>query len=339
MIRVLVVDDSAFMRKVIRDILEEDPEIEVVGTARNGIQAIKLVRELKPDVVTMDVEMPKMNGIEALEIIMKENPVPVIMVSAYTREGAGITIEALEKGAFDFVPKPGGPISLNMHRVKDILLEKVKAGALANIEPLFRKIKSKKIRKGEAKETRDKIVVIGTSTGGPRALSLVLPSIPEDFEAPILVVQHMPKGFTESFAKRLDEVCRLKVKEAEDGELIEPGKIIIAKGGKHMEVEEGRIKLKDTPPLHGVKPAVDPLFISAARHYGEKTVGVVLTGMGKDGKLGVEEIKRHGGKVIVQDRETSVVFGMPKAAISTGKVDEVLPLGRIAEGIVRMVRE
>ena len=336
-IKVLVVDDSAFMRKMLREILSSDPDIEVIGVARNGKEAIEKVNLLSPDVITMDVEMPVMTGIQAVEKIMKQKPTPIIMVSAYTVENASITFEALDRGALDFVTKPGGPISIRLQDVKEKIIEKVKAVSHVNVKALRPPLKRRE-RLEALPGDMEKLVVIASSTGGPKALSYIIPRLPGDLRAGILVVQHMPEGFTRPFAERLDKLSKLTVKEAEEGEKIASSVVYIAPSGYHMKIgEEWIIHLTKDAPMHGVRPAADITMLSAASVSGKSTIGVVLTGMGKDGSMGVREIKARGGMVIAQDKKTSVIFGMPKAAINTGCVDEVLPLEDIPEGIVNMV--
>jgi len=336
-IKVLVVDDSAFMRKLLREILSSDPDIEVIGVARNGKEAVEKVNLLSPDVITMDVEMPVMTGIQAVEAIMKQKPTPIIMVSAYTVENASITFEALDRGALDFITKPGGPISIRLKDVKEKIIEKVKAVSHVNVKALRPPLKRRETLEALPGDM-DKLVVIASSTGGPKALSYIIPRLPGDIRAGILVVQHMPEGFTKPFAERLDKLSKLTVKEAEEGERISSSVVYIAPSGYHMKIgEEWIINLTKDAPMHGVRPAADITMLSAASVSGKRTIGVVLTGMGKDGSMGVREIKARGGVVIAQDKKTSVIFGMPKAAIDTGCVDEILPLEDIPEGIVNMV--
>ena len=336
-IKVLVVDDSAFMRKLLREILSSDPDIEVIDVARNGKEAVEKVNLLDPDVVTMDVEMPVMTGIQAVEAIMKQKPTPIIMVSAYTVENASITFEALDRGALDFITKPGGPISIRLKDVKEKIIEKVKAVSHVNVKALRPPLKRRETLEALPGDM-DKLVVIASSTGGPKALSYIIPRLPGDIRAGILVVQHMPEGFTKPFAERLDKLSKLTVKEAEEGERISSSVAYIAPSGYHMKIgEEWIINLTKDAPMHGVRPAADITMLSAASVSGKRTIGVVLTGMGKDGSMGVREIKARGGVVIAQDKKTSVIFGMPKAAIDTGCVDEILPLEDIPEGIVNMV--
>lgn len=346
-IRVLVVDDSAFMRKILRDILESDPEIEVCCEARDGVEAIEKVRQHKPDVITLDIEMPRMNGLDALKFIMNKYPTAVIMVSALTQEGAEATIKALEYGAIDFIPKPSSSISINMRDLKDEIIAKVKEAARVPVRflqfrrrRLLREQMTKVRKKGEAAR---RAVAIAASTGGPQSLLKVFEKFPSEMNAGILLVQHMPPGFTKSFAMRLDRISKINVKEAEDGEVVYNNWAYVAPGDYHMEVtmRNGKptIKLYKGPKIHGVRPAADPMMKSVANLFGRKTVGVVMTGMGRDGAEGLAEIKRKGGITIAQDKETSIIFGMPKAAIELGVVDYVVPLDKIADTIVMALRK
>ncbi|MCX8153322.1 MAG: chemotaxis response regulator protein-glutamate methylesterase [Candidatus Bathyarchaeota archaeon] len=331
-IKILVVDDSLLMQKVLVDLLQSDPQLTVIGTARDGEEALSKIALLKPDVITLDIEMPKMNGLTAVRKIMETNPLPVVMVSALTQREAQLTLKALEFGAVDYVPKPSGPISLNMDTVKDELITKVKTAASANV-------RREKPKMAEISTTKagcsEKIILIAASTGGPAAVSYVLRNIPEN-SPPILVVQHMKRGMTKLFAKMLDQECKIEVKEAEDGDLIREGLAMIAPGGLHMTVtKNGRIKLVEDPPVNYVRPSADIMMKSAAKVYGSKNIGVVLTGIGADGAEGIAAIKKKGGLTIAQDEKTCVVFGMPSAAIKTGCVDFVLPLDYIPKLLVR----
>ncbi|ALM75346.1 protein-glutamate methylesterase/protein-glutamine glutaminase [Thermococcus barophilus] len=346
-IRVLVVDDSAFMRKVLKDIINSDPELEVCCEARDGVEAIEMVKLHKPDVITLDIEMPRMNGLDALRIIMKKYPTPVIMISALTQEGAEATIKALEYGAIDFIPKPSSSISINMKEMKDEIIAKIKEAA--KVPRRFLELKRiRLLRIQKAKKKRPAVaariaVAIAASTGGPQSLLKVFPKFPDNLKAGILLVQHMPPGFTKSFAKRLDSVSKIDVKEAEEGDVVEEGNAYVAPGDYHMEVvlRNGKpvITLNKKPKIHGVRPAADPMMITAAQVFGRKTVGVVMTGMGRDGAQGIVEIKKRGGITIAQDKNTSIIFGMPKAAIETGMVDYVVPLDKIADTIVEAVKK
>lgn len=364
-IKVLIVDDSAFMRKLISDFLTQHPRIQVIGTARNGEEALKKISLLKPDVVTMDVEMPVLNGLEALKLIMKQSPVPVVMLSSTTKEGAENTIQAIQNGAIDFISKPSGSISLDLHKVKEELIEKVISASKANMSQLvnnpsaiksttvletnYSKIEPSRLLKNisyspHAKNQANgkKIICIGTSTGGPRALQQVITKLPKALEATVLVVQHMPPGFTKSLANRLDTLSEISVKEAEDGEILKTGCVYIAPGGFHLTVKQVgsslAVNLDQTPPRNGHRPSVDVMFesVSLLRNYSK--IAVIMTGMGADGSLGLIQLKKSGTvKAIAESQETSIVFGMPKAAIATSLVDEVNNVEDIAESILKYV--
>jgi two-component system, chemotaxis family, protein-glutamate methylesterase/glutaminase len=357
-IKVLVVDDSAFMRKLITDFLSEAPNIEVVGIARNGQDAIEKIKELKPHVVTLDIEMPVMNGLEALKRIMEEHPVPVVMLSSTTKEGAENTVLSMQYGAIDFIAKPSGPISLDLHKIKEEIITKVLLASRANLRtfgksevkkinpvpfPNYSKIEteefSSNVHRGQEKK---KIVCIGTSTGGPRALQQVLMRLPETIQAPILIVQHMPKGFTKSLATRLDSLCKIHVKEAEDGELLKNGTAYIAPGGFHLKVTKRRnvpaIQIDESPERNGHRPSVDVMFESISTLYDYEKIAVIMTGMGSDGTEGLKHLRQSGYvKAVAESEETAVVFGMPKAAITANLVDDVVPLNKIAEMIMKYV--
>ena len=335
-IKVLVVDDSLFMRTAISSLLNSDPKISVIGTAGDGEEALRKISELNPDVVTLDVEMPRINGLTTLKEIMKKHPLPVVMLSALTKEGAKETFKALEYGAVDYVVKPSGTVSLDLKLVRDELIAKIKAAAFA--KPMRHKVKKPGIV-AKSFDSEGKVIAMGASTGGPQALTEILSRLPEDIP-PTLIVQHMPEGFTKAFAEHLDEKCQFKVKEAENGDRISKGLALVAPGGYHMLVtKNGRILLDKGPLIHNVRPAVDPMMFSVAEAYGSKVVGVLLTGMGRDGAKGMKAIKEKGGTTIAQDEKTCVVFGMPKAAIGEGCVDIVLPLHKIPKEIVRRCRE
>ena len=337
-ISVLIVDDSAFMRKLIKDFLSEDPRITVLDTARNGQEAIEKTIRLKPDVVTMDVEMPVLNGIEAVRGIMNRYPVPIIMLSSTTKAGAENTILAMEAGAIDVIAKPSGAISLDLHKVKKLLIEKVIASSKAKITSLKgsnekqdMKVRVEPIRSNNL----SKLVLIGTSTGGPRALQEVITKLPADLHVPVVVVQHMPAGFTKSLANRLDSLSRVRVKEAEHKEPLENGTVYIAPGGYHLRLNEkmGRpiITLDKERPIGGHRPAVNVLFSSAAKLKNYQKIAVIMTGMGSDGTLGIIELKEAAETIVITEAEEScIVYGMPKAAVLTKKVDEVVHLESIA---------
>ena len=358
MIKVLVVDDSIFMRNIISDMISENPNIEIVGRARNGKEAVELNLELKPDVITMDVEMPIMNGLEALKKIMSDRPAKVIMVSSLTKEGAKETIEALNSGAFDFVSKPSGQISLDIRKVKDDLLSKIYASVDANLKVLKRnieeneselsKIKLKKFIKENDRESssvslRKKVVSIGISTGGPKALQSVIPKLPADIGAPILVVQHMPPKFTKSLADRLDVLSNVRVKEAEDGDKLKNGVVYIAPGDYHMVIkQEGKdsiIKLNQNPPYSGHRPSVNVMFESVAEIYKSDVIGIIMTGMGGDGAESLKKIREYGGRTIGQSKESCVVYGMPRVAAEIGAVEFVEELEQIPVKIVNLLKQ
>ncbi|WP_019375719.1 protein-glutamate methylesterase/protein-glutamine glutaminase [Virgibacillus halodenitrificans] len=339
-IRVLVVDDSAFMRKVITDILESDDRISVIGTARNGEDGIKKINQLQPDVVTLDIQMPVMDGMTALQEIMKKSPLPVIMLSSLTSEGTSKTIEAISNGAVDFITKPSGSISMDMDKVQAELIKKVVTAAEIKLPKVGQFIKQPKITLGSQHQRDLKtIVAIGTSTGGPRALQHVLTKLPGDLPASILIVQHMPAGFTKSLAERLNSLCAIHVKEASDGESLRESTVYIAPGNYHMKVNGTRIQLTQDEPVHGHRPAVDTLFNSLAksRHYNK--FAVILTGMGSDGSNGIRSLKREDPNTIVlsEAEDSAVVYGMPFAAVKTKLVDHVIPLQEMGPTISTFV--
>ena len=340
--RAVVADDSHFMRSVISDILEEG-NIEVVGQARNGREAVDAVDEHDPDVVTMDVEMPEMNGIEAVERIMQENPTPILMLSAHTDENADVTFEALDKGAVDFFSKPGGEVSMEMSRLKDQLVEMVTSVAQVDLEDGASAEPTEVSAPTMRTYVDDPVLLIGSSTGGPKMVERVMSELPLEADFRVLIVQHMPDGFTGRFAKRIDSRSDYDVSEATDGERIGGGEALVAPGGKHMIVTSNRsgrlrVTLTEDPPVNSVRPAVDMTMSSAAEVIDDPLVGVILTGMGEDGAAGIKSIKAVGGKTIAQDEETSAVFGMPKRAIETGYVDEVHPIDDIPDGILDVAR-
>ena len=353
-IKVLVVDDSAFMRKMISDIINSSPELEVIAKARNGTDAISKTKEMQPDVITMDIEMPEMDGLTALKYIMQENPLPVIMLSSLTKQGAEQTLKALQLGAVDFIAKPSGQISLDIEQVSDDIIKKVKAvaGTKQNLMNLnsSRKVpvpgKSIPARTVKPNETLNKLVLIGTSTGGPKALYQVIPGLPADIDAAFLVVQHMPPGFTRSLADRLDSLSEIRVKEAEHGEKVLPGYVYIAPGDYHMmlnvqsrnKAKELYIHLDKSLPRGGLRPAVDVLLESAAEKYWGQMLCVIMTGMGYDGAAGIKKLKERGARIIAEDPSTCIVYGMPKAAVETGMVDKIVALPDICEEILKTLR-
>lgn len=369
--KLLVVDDSAFMRKLISDFFSDHRHIEVIGAARNGKDAIKKIEQLKPDVVTMDVEMPEMNGMEALKEIMQKYPLPVIMLSSTTKRGAENTLMAMEYGAVDFVAKPSGSISLDLHKIKDELVRKVEEASKVTVSKLkkpFRKstvagqairhpfnneeskVKSLlkptvnidiPIKKTEWSKTSKKIILIGTSTGGPRALQEVITKIPANVGAPILIVQHMPAGFTKSLAARLDQLSEIHVKEAEQGDLLQKGTAYIAPGGYHLKLRKvgssfAVVLDNQEPPRAGHRPSVDVMFEDVSQYSEFDKIAVIMTGMGYDGSKGLVSLKKTGNVMaIAESAETCIVYGMPKAAVETQLVDEVADVDDIAQTIMK----
>jgi two-component system chemotaxis response regulator CheB len=343
-VRVLVVDDSALMRKKVSDMINADESCEVVATARNGEEAVRAVAALKPDVVTMDVELPRMNGVTALRHIMKENPTPVVMLSALTQEGAVSTLRSLEYGAVDFLAKPSGVISLDIEKVRNELIAKIKTAADANLGALSPlRIEDSSAKEKVTATLSDKVVVIASSTGGPRALTEILPSLEARIEAGVLVVQHIPEGFSRPMAERLNAVSKIRVKEAEDGEPVRQGEAFIAPAGCQMAVvregERGIVKIMKERRTNGLSPSADTTLKSIAPLYRENSLGVILTGMGNDGTEGLRVLKEFGGSSLAEDRKTSVVYGMPKAAWEAGVVDKVVPLPEIAQEIMRWAKQ
>ncbi|MGM0471395.1 MAG: protein-glutamate methylesterase/protein-glutamine glutaminase [Bacillota bacterium] len=346
-IKVLVVDDSAFMRKMISQMLDK-PDIDVVATARNGKDALNKLKLYNPEVITLDVEMPRMDGLEFLEQLVEREMLPVIMLSALTDDNNQTTLEALELGAVDFVLKPSGNISLDINAVENELLKKVRAVADCQFEDNCYQSQNLNNHKGARRivtnnssaakfSEKKELVVIGASTGGPKALKEVITQLDGDLDVGVLVVQHMPANFTTTLAKRLDNLSALAVKEAQSGDRIKPGKVLLAPGDYHMLVgQNGKVKLEQSAKKHNVRPAIDLTMKTAAQHFGSKVVGVVLTGMGKDGTEGLEAIQSAGGYTIAQDKATSVVYGMPRAAYEAGVVDQVEPLAQISQAIMKL---
>ncbi|HLT04602.1 MAG TPA: chemotaxis response regulator protein-glutamate methylesterase [Pseudomonas sp.] len=333
-IRVLVVDDSGFFRRRLTEILGSNPQIEVVGTANNGQEAIDQTLALKPDVITMDYEMPLMNGITAVREIMRRCPTPVLMFSSLTHEGARVTLDALDAGAVDYLPKNFEDISRNIDKVKTLLCEKIltiagsnrrgPARAALSPPPVRRPLRGAPAAEAPAAVERApapaprrkayRLVAIGTSTGGPVALQRVLTQLPASFPAPLVLIQHMPAAFTGAFAERLDKLCQIRVKEAEDGDLLRPGLALLAPGGKQMMVDgRGQVRILPGDDRLNYKPCVDVTFGSAAKAYGDKVLAVVLTGMGADGREGARMLKQAGSQVWAQDEASSVIYGMPMA--------------------------
>jgi two-component system, chemotaxis family, protein-glutamate methylesterase/glutaminase len=347
-IRVLIADDSAVMRAALSRVVESAPAMQVCGTARHGLEALEKVRQLRPDVVTLDVEMPVINGLEVLKRIMREFPRPVIMVSALTQEGAEVTLEALGVGAFDYLPKSESGHPLDPQKLKHDLIEKIEAAAQS---PLARQLQADRplpavpvndVPLAEEFRSLPEIVVMGTSTGGPKALQEILPQLPADLPVGVVVVQHMPAGFTAPFAKRLDSLSKLKVQEASHGETVEPGSVYIAPAGKHATISRKGSKtivhLSSEPSGTLHKPSVDVTMLSVAEEFGRHTLGVIMTGMGSDGLHGMTAIRNAGGITIGQDEATSAVYGMPRCCAEHGILQKVVPLQQLPWQIMQAVR-
>jgi len=329
-IRVLVVDDSFLMRKLLSDIIAGDPDLVVIDKAKNGQEALEKILRLKPDVVTMDINMPLMDGLAVLKEVMMKQPTRIIMISAYTRSGASATFDALKLGAVDFIPKPSGEISLDLRRLKDEIIAKIKIAAAVDINKAVSSLTIapfKEIRK----ISEPKVVVIGASTGGPRVLLEIMQHLPHAISAPVLIVQHMPEGFTLTFAERLAWESEIRTKEAENDDILEAGKAFVAPAGYHMVF----IRLNQDPFINFVRPSIDPTLMSAAEIFGTGVIAVILTGMGKDGLDGSRRVKEKGGVVIVQNQETSAVWGMPRAVSEAGLANEVVPAVGVADTILR----
>lgn len=337
------------MRRLISQIIDGSEEFRVVGTARNGVDALRQIHALEPQIVTLDVEMPELDGLETLGYIMSETRRPVVMLSAAATQGdVDLTLRCLELGAVDFVHKPSGPISLDLALVAQTLLNALRAAREVNLGGVPVLARPRLIdppllpTAGVVASGATAVVAIAASTGGPRALAEVIPGLPADLGAAVLVVQHMPAGFTRSLAARLDQMSRLRVAEAQDGETILANRVYLAPGGLHMRVAAGpdgvrRIGLDSSAPLWGVRPSADPLFLSAAAHYGRAVVGVVLTGMGRDGADGLRSIRDAGGLGVVQDRATSIIYGMPLVALERAGADRVAPLAEVAPAVIELL--
>jgi two-component system, chemotaxis family, protein-glutamate methylesterase/glutaminase len=339
-IRVLVVDDSAFMRRVVGEAIASQADMQLVGTAINGLDALLKVEQLQPDVVTLDVEMPEMDGLTALRHLMARYPRPVVMLSSLTHEGAATTIRALTIGAVDFVGKPSGSISLDFHRVREELLQKIRVAAGAKPRAAMRTpvaAPRAPIRPPTASKTWDKLVVVGASTGGPRALGTVVAGLLNDGKTAYLIVQHMPAGFTRSLAERLDSLSPLSVHEAADGDHLAAGVALVAPGDRHLVLGAGgSVHLNQGPRLHGVRPSVDVTLESVSAHgFAQKTTVAILTGMGSDGADGAAALHKSGTYVLAEDESTCVVYGMPRAVVERHAADKVVPLDAMAEAIVQ----
>ena len=353
MVKLLIVDDSAFMRNALSSMLSSDPEIKIVGTARDGLEAIEKIVSLKPDIVTMDVEMPRMDGIAALKHIMETNPLPVIMVSSIATEGAKVTLDALDLGAVDFIPKNLSELSINIVKIKEILIDKIKHIARKGlvkkqVRPPGRAAAPRAIAvpthmpPRTTGERRIGILSIGTSTGGPKALQEIIPRLPKEFPTPIVIAQHMPPNFTGPFAERLNQLSQIEVREAKEGETLKPGVALIAPGWGHMRVKRVRgietvVSISDSKEDFIYRPSVDALMGSVAECFPGRALGVILTGMGNDGLKGLISLKKTGGRIFAQDEETCVVYGMPKAVVDAGIADKVLSLEDMAGEIINSV--
>ncbi len=346
MLRVMVVDDSAFMRFSISQQLNEDPEIQVVGSASNGNEALRLIPQLLPDVITLDVEMPHLDGLSTLREIMKRFPRPVIMVSSLTKEGASETIQALMLGAVDFFPKPDNRLDIRVAMGE--IIAKIKLAAKARVKrATFNLVQTVPPQAGSQSDKAlhsysklDPVILIGSSTGGPGALSEIIPALPANLPSPVVIVQHMPAGFTRSLSERLNSLSPLNVKEAEPGDALMVGQVLVAPGGFHMTLDENeRVALNQKPAVHGVRPAVDVTLNSMNKHFGKNMIGVILTGMGSDGAMGMSILHSAGGYVIAEDESTCVVWGMPRSVVEAGAADAILPRPKIARGIESAIRE
>ncbi|HUN87564.1 MAG TPA: chemotaxis response regulator protein-glutamate methylesterase [Terriglobales bacterium] len=342
-VKVLVVDDSALMRKLIPQMIERDGSIHVVGTALDGEFALEKIPELKPDVVTLDLDMPRMDGMETLRKIMRRHPLPVIVVSAHSKEGAMATFKALSFGAIDFVSKPLDPTS-HMDQIADELIAKIKAAAKGQIVQLPEpQLKPRKTRSALRNGVPTKIVAIGVSTGGPQALHYVISQLPADFPGAILIVQHMPEGFTEMFARRLDETCAIEVKEAKSGDLLLPGRALVCPGNRHMKAKRmplgDVVLLTEGERVNGHRPSADVLLHSVGYEFGERAIGILMTGMGEDGAEGLGTIKNCGGLTIAQSEESCVVYGMPRAAVDRGHAMRVVSLEALANTLQAQCRD
>lgn len=362
--RVLIVDDSAFMRKVLQSIVASDPQLEVCGEARDGRDAVTQTEVLQPDVISMDINMPHMDGLQATEVIMSSNPHPILIVSSESREGAEVTLKALQLGAIDFVAKPTGGVDLDMSSVREEICRKLKVAAKVRVvrtatrSKLQQDVASSSPRSEPAANPtpasngkaaavapapakaggKFPIVVMAASTGGPATLMKFIPSFPKDFPGAVILVQHMPGNYTDQFGKQLAEVSQLRVKEAEAGEIIVPGQLYVCPGSHHLRVSPtGRVSLDDGPRIGGYRPCADLTMESAADYAGPMAIGVILTGMGNDGAKGVQAIRAVGGHTIAQDESTAVIFGMPQEAIKTGAIDQTLPIDSIYPAIEKRI--
>lgn len=344
MIKVLVVDDSAFMRKLFSETINSEPDLQVIDTARHGTQALKKIEELNPDIITLDIEMPKLDGLETLKILQEKYPcLPVLMVSAL--DNRDTVMKALDIGAFDFIPKPSGSISLEIDDIERDLIEKIKAGAESS--PLegrrecqqvnIKTSPPEKISREKWQKNEFPVIAMGASSGGPRAIKEILGALPANLPAGIAIVQHMPAGFTTSLAERLDKETNLNVKEAENGDKLKPDSALLAPGDYHMTFTAEGVNLDKGPKRWGVRPCVDHMMASMAPIYKDRIIGVILTGMGSDGGEGMKAIKKHEGYGIVEAESSALVYGMPRTVIKTGAYDEILPRSKIPQTLVKLI--
>jgi two-component system chemotaxis response regulator CheB len=344
--RVLIIDDSALVRSLLTEIINREPDMEAIGTAPDPLVAREMIRALNPDVLTLDIEMPKMDGLDFLERLMRLRPTPVVMVSTLTERGAEVTLRALELGAVDFVAKPKLGIAAGLDALGFDICEKIRVAARARMHRHVRAVATPSTGKPAvarfSRVSTEKLIVIGASTGGTEAIREVLQQLPADSPA-VLVTQHMPPGFTRSFAARLDGLCRITVSEAVDGERVLPGHAYIAPGDRHLRLARSganyQVALDDGPPVNRHRPSVEVLFRSVAALAGPNAIGVMLTGMGGDGAKAMLEMKTAGSFNVAQDEATCIVFGMPKEAIACGAVDEILPLTKIAGCLLERLAE
>lgn len=338
--KVLVIDDSALIRKLLTEIIDSHSDLEVVGAAPDPLVARGMIKQLNPDVLTLDVEMPKMDGLDFLEKLMRLRPTPVVMVSTLTERGSEITMRALELGAIDFVTKPKMSVTAGMHEYSDQIANKIRAAARANVQQVIAKPQASQVSQPLKNPliSSEKLLIIGASTGGTEAIKHFLTQLPLDSPG-ILITQHMPPGFTKAFASRMDSLCKITVKEAQGNERILPGYAYIAPGDKHLKLARSGANyvtvLEDSPPVSRHKPSVDVLFDSAAEFAGKNAVGIILTGMGKDGAEGMAKMKAAGAYNFAQNEESCVVFGMPKEAIAHGGVDETVHLNDMADKVLQ----
>ena len=331
--RLLIVDDSSFVRRMLQDWVEREPDLEVVGVAKNGQEGVELARQLKPDVVTLDVEMPELDGLQALPEIVRTGAA-ALMVSSVTTSGAQKTLKALESGAYDFVTKPQGSSSIKFVEAKEEILTKIRVARYAKGSTERRSV----VPTRNSQNTSDKVVIIASSTGGPKTLRALFQALPAGFPAPIVIVQHMPASFTPTLAQRLNDLGTVPCQEATGGDVLVPGQAYIAPGGVHLEVGRNRrLQTHSEPNLHGVRPAADYLFKTAASTFGNKVVGVVLTGMGRDGAEGAAAIRKAGGTVYGESEASCVIYGMPKAAKDAGGIDAEFDLEELPAAIVGSV--